>query len=1188
MEDSRFILINGVQNFNSLYLAIYKNIRELGVKLPKVKKLNKLNQSRRSLSASSLLASGQQDENLRCKIFGEPLYSISTNYLPNYGYVPEFLVKSCEIIDQHLESEGVFRKSGSVCRQKELRFAVEDGKSLDGANVFDTAVLIKQFFRELPEPLFLTIFLDALIRCYQLPPDKDPKKAILQLCLLLPLENIGTLRYTMHMLYRVAARCDKNKMTANNLALIMAPNIMHNNKGTLKMSSSEEKLLHIQTYIVELLIKNWDQIGIVTSSLQHQMGLLSEGFATDDDLDASDDNTLEESKNVSKKIRRKRSGSLTDLVSSIAHGLSKLRRSTDGKGGNMSLNSSQKGEVSITSFQPSTATKQQTQEIPADAVTPCVMRKRRASGDTVPFSTSKKQAILGYLPQKSALASTPFTPSSTLTKNQVPSAINVTTPAIGSKSRKKLSLFLSPGSRNKTKEQTSTSLTSESPPDLRKNKPLKSKNIFKRLSGSRTEKVSDDVPMPRSVSSPTLNEVDYRADVVSSLSLPNPGSCHTTSLQSLLSADSLLSLDSGTSHDMSESVSAFNISPDSGKGSMLGESSYDFTIPSHFMSTHTGKFEAPSNIDQVTHHPSIQDQNPHQLEQSHGLTMLCENYLTSDEDDSSNLRNHMVSREGSHLNELKNMPKKTNISRNKSVSAEDLQSGKLKVDVPVRVHSLHEIPSKQHNVKPHLHISKQTHNMLARAGYISPTSCDSNEIHMPVKSPKRLGYREELMLSLRSSLHERHSHNNHLFRSLRGLPDSSSTQDGNHSSNYIKLKKDHEFNASGSDEGVITQEESLLSKERHLELSLNEVMETEVDVTGIEQDLETDVDVTGLEKDMVETDVDVTGLEKDMVETDVDVTGLEKDMVETEVDVTGLDVSETSSLQNNAMDVKLDVTTITDSDKLTNQVSDTEFDVTSKAKVIGNVADNQPDKTDIEMSEIDNAPDIEMDITNDVGIEVDLTNINTSKDTNETNINQTDANILTKPSVNETNQAPVINHSLKDIKASLTLSGILDQEIVNQVEIKRAEVLLQKRESVLNISHAGLVAQSIKQFNAGSNQGQIKPLVPKRGTSPIRIPKIFTKTSCSKSPLKESNSSLLSTTTAGNGPENELLQAAIKTPLKLLNPVSLKTPTSTRTQRPHIKRLKVHYSPRKINHRSPKLGGAVKSPSGMSQQQSVD
>ncbi|KAI8788022.1 rho GTPase-activating protein 11A [Biomphalaria glabrata] len=1002
------------------------------------------------------------------------------------------------------------------------------------------------------------------------------------------------------------------------------------------------------------------------------MGLLSEGFATDDDLDASDDNTLEESKNVSKKIRRKRSGSLTDLVSSIAHGLSKLRRSTDGKGGNMSLNSTQKGEVSITSFQPSTATKQQTQEIPADAVTPCVMRKRRASGDTVPFSTSKKQAILGYLPQKSALASTPFTPSSTLSKSQVPSAINVTTPAIGSKSRKKLSLFLSPGSRNKTKEQTSVSLTSESPPDLRKNKPLKSKNIFKRLSGSRTEKVSDDVPMPRSVSSPTLNEVDYRADVVSSLSLPNPGSCHTTSLQSLLSADSLLSLDSGTSHDMSESVSAFNISPDSGKGSMLGESSYDFTIPSHFMSTHTGKFEAPSNIDQVTHHPSIQDQIPHQLEQSHGLTMLCENYLTSDEDDSSNLRNHMISREGSHLNELKNMPKKTNISRNKSVSAEDLQSGKLKVDVPVRVHSLHEIPSKQHNVKPHLHISKQTHNMLARAGYISPTSCDSNEIHVPVKSPKRLGYREELMLSLRSSLHERHSHNNHLFRSLRGLPDSSSTQDGNHSSNYIKLKKDHEVNASGSDEGVITQEESPSSKERHLELSLNEVMETEVDVTGIEQDLETDVDVTGLEKDMVETEVDVTGLEKDMVETDVDVTGLEKDMVETdvdvtglekdmvetevdvtglekdmvetevdvtglekdmvetevdvtglekdmvetevdvtglekdmvetevdvtglekdmvetEVDVTGLDVSETSSLQNNAMDVKLDVTTITDSDKLTNQVSDTEVDVTSKAKVIGNVADNQPDKTDIEISEIDNAPDIEMDITNDVVIEVDLTNINTSKDTNETNINQTDANILTKPSVNETNQAPVINHSLKDIKASLTLSGILDQEIVNQVEIKRAEVLLQKRESVLNISHAGLVAQSIKQFNAGSNQGQIKPLVPKRGTSPIRIPKIFTKTSCSKSPLKESNSSLLSTTTAGNGPENELLQAAIKTPLKLLNPVSLKTPTSTRTQRPHIKRLKVHYSPRKINHRSPKLGGAVKSPSGMSQQQSVD
>lgn len=92
------------------------------------------------------------------------------------------------------------------------------------------------------------------------------------MCLLLPIENVGTLRYLLHMLSRVATNCEKNKMTANNLALVMAPNLMHNNKGGEKMSSAEEKLLHIQACIVEVLIKHWDLVGMVSAGLQQQVG----------------------------------------------------------------------------------------------------------------------------------------------------------------------------------------------------------------------------------------------------------------------------------------------------------------------------------------------------------------------------------------------------------------------------------------------------------------------------------------------------------------------------------------------------------------------------------------------------------------------------------------------------------------------------------------------------------------------------------------------------------------------------------------------------------------------------------------------------------------------------------------------------------------------------------------------------
>lgn len=77
-----------------------------------------------------------------------------------------------------------------------------------------------------------------------------------------------------------------------------------------KMNSTEEKLLQLQTSIVELLITNAPRIGVVSEDLFQRTALMNECFGTEDELEASDDNTLEDSKEVKKKKHRKRSGSL--------------------------------------------------------------------------------------------------------------------------------------------------------------------------------------------------------------------------------------------------------------------------------------------------------------------------------------------------------------------------------------------------------------------------------------------------------------------------------------------------------------------------------------------------------------------------------------------------------------------------------------------------------------------------------------------------------------------------------------------------------------------------------------------------------------------------------------------------------------------------------------------------------------
>ena len=182
---------------------------------------------------------------------------------------------------------------------------------MGNANIVDVTVLIKQFFKCLPEPLFTSTYHDAFVRCIQLPDKKEAKHSVLLLCLLLPGEHLSTIKYMMNLLKNIAKNSDKNKMDATNLSVVLAPNFLYLNSKSEKMNSVEEKLLQFQTLVVEVLIRNAEDIGFVSDSLYERTLLMTECFGTDDELDASSE-ALEESRDCKKKEKkRKRSGSFT-------------------------------------------------------------------------------------------------------------------------------------------------------------------------------------------------------------------------------------------------------------------------------------------------------------------------------------------------------------------------------------------------------------------------------------------------------------------------------------------------------------------------------------------------------------------------------------------------------------------------------------------------------------------------------------------------------------------------------------------------------------------------------------------------------------------------------------------------------------------------------------------------------------
>lgn len=69
-----------------------------------------------------------------------------------------------------LSQVGLFRKSGVKSRIQYLRELVEsdpDGVSYDGQSAFDVADMLKQYFRDLPEPIFSSKLCETFLHIYQ-------------------------------------------------------------------------------------------------------------------------------------------------------------------------------------------------------------------------------------------------------------------------------------------------------------------------------------------------------------------------------------------------------------------------------------------------------------------------------------------------------------------------------------------------------------------------------------------------------------------------------------------------------------------------------------------------------------------------------------------------------------------------------------------------------------------------------------------------------------------------------------------------------------------------------------------------------------------------------------------------------------------------------------------------------------
>ncbi|XP_056145802.1 rho GTPase-activating protein 6 [Lampris incognitus] len=208
---------------------------------------------------------------------------------PIYRQVPRVVDSCCQHLEKYgLQTVGIFRVGSSKKRVRQLREEFDQGMEvqLDAElSVHDVAALLKEFLRDMPDPLLTrelyTAFVNAmLLDC------SDQDSATQLLIYLLPPCNSDTLQRLLHFLSTVAAHAEDsvdregqeitgNKMTSLNLATIFGPNLLHKLKNSDKefavqsFARAEESTAIIS--VVQKMITAHDTLFMVPADLQNEV-----------------------------------------------------------------------------------------------------------------------------------------------------------------------------------------------------------------------------------------------------------------------------------------------------------------------------------------------------------------------------------------------------------------------------------------------------------------------------------------------------------------------------------------------------------------------------------------------------------------------------------------------------------------------------------------------------------------------------------------------------------------------------------------------------------------------------------------------------------------------------------------------------------------------------------------------------
>ncbi|XP_067014084.2 rho GTPase-activating protein 44 [Anabrus simplex] len=165
----------------------------------------------------------------------KPVYGISLEeHLQVTGRKIAFPIELCvcALLELGMEEEGLFRVAGGASKLRRMKMSLDARcltlqTALEYRDPHVIAGALKSYLRELPEPLMTHALYEDWMMAARSQHSNDARlQALWQVVQKLPQANLDNLRYLIKFLSALSRNHEVNKMTPQNIAIVIAPNLI--------------------------------------------------------------------------------------------------------------------------------------------------------------------------------------------------------------------------------------------------------------------------------------------------------------------------------------------------------------------------------------------------------------------------------------------------------------------------------------------------------------------------------------------------------------------------------------------------------------------------------------------------------------------------------------------------------------------------------------------------------------------------------------------------------------------------------------------------------------------------------------------------------------------------------------------------------------------------------------------------